>query len=1081
MSAPALAGVDRPSLRIRGTPYPVLLPTLRDPRLHLAAVIVSLQVLGQVAFDFRLSIAQILVALLTCAVLEVGIAFRRQRVILWPASALLTGNGVAFILRVPGTEHGDWWSMRGWWIFAGTAAVSLLSKYLIRFRGRHVFNPSNVGLVLCFLILGRHRAEPLDFWWGPLSPALALALAIIVAGGVAILMRLRLLHIAVGFWLAFAAGIGVLAASGHAMTARWHLGPITGWEFWWVLVTSPEILVFLFFMITDPRTVPDGRAGRRAYAIGVGLLATLLIAPLTTEYATKVAVLSALAVVCAARPLLVWLSSVTAASGDSDVAPAARLIRVDGLGVGPARRAVMGAAALAGAVAFTGLLVLVGIPGRSSAGEPSAPVRTTTGLPVVTVVPGKGVAAQIDRRTSLQMARDVVSDLRVEADALHRRDLGRAAAGADGAWLAELWRRIRGSAGQSLTVPVYGVERIRVTLEPGKFQDPPTVVATLAGMVEVSTYAGSPPALEQREDPVRFQRTVELALQRGRYLIVATRSVTGVPRSAVAPASPSPNAADSDVLGGVRLHDVARQVGLDFRQGSFGAGVTNDMTAMMGGGLCWLDYDGDGWLDLFVVNSYSDGDYGLAQTQGGLPRSALYHNVRGRFVDVSRGAGADLPVRGNGCVAADLNLDGHTDLYVTTAGYNVETDGYDALLWNNGDGTFTDGARAAGIKPVGWHAGAAVGDVNGDSLPDLFVAGYTDPNGLTPGSRAGFPTNHLAVRDRLYLNEGQDGRGRSTFREVARKAGIEANRVDHGLGAVLTDVTGDGRLDLYVANDADPNRLYENVPWPGGAAGDPAGLGFRFADRARREGVADPHAGMGIAAADYSADGHLDLLVTNSRGELHALFRSQPPGVTGSSFTDARSGLASAFGPSLTGWGASWVDLDLDGRLDLVLANGAIPVTSLAKDARPIQVLQNGGAGNFTDVGRRLGLRARPLVDGRGLAAADFDNDGDVDIAVNSIGGRLILLRNTGAAGHWLEVALDGFAPGARVTAVLPDGRRFVHEVQAGSSYLSSEDPRVHFGLGRATRVRELSVRFPDGRMTRLRGVSADQLVHIAP
>ena len=154
MSAPAVAGVAAPTVQIRGTPYPVLLPRLRDPRLHLAAVIVSLQVLGQVAFDFDLSIAQILVALGTCAVLEVGIAFVRQHVILWPASAMLTGNGVAFVLRVPGTEHGEWWSMRGWWIFAGTAAVGLLSKYIVRFRGRHIFNPSNIGLVLCFLLLG---------------------------------------------------------------------------------------------------------------------------------------------------------------------------------------------------------------------------------------------------------------------------------------------------------------------------------------------------------------------------------------------------------------------------------------------------------------------------------------------------------------------------------------------------------------------------------------------------------------------------------------------------------------------------------------------------------------------------------------------------------------------------------------------------------------------------------------------------------------------------------------------------------------------------------------------------------------
>src|SRR6266540_144590 len=193
MSAPALAAPGGRTLTIRGTPYPVLLPTVRDPRLHLASVIITLQVLGQAAFDFRVSIAQILLSLGTCALLEVGIAFRRQHVLMWPASALITGNGVAFILRVPGTEHGDWWSLRGWWIFVGTAAVSLLSKYVIRWRGGHIFNPSNIGLVLCFLVLGESRADPLDFWWGPMSTWMGLALVIIVAGGLAILRRLRLL------------------------------------------------------------------------------------------------------------------------------------------------------------------------------------------------------------------------------------------------------------------------------------------------------------------------------------------------------------------------------------------------------------------------------------------------------------------------------------------------------------------------------------------------------------------------------------------------------------------------------------------------------------------------------------------------------------------------------------------------------------------------------------------------------------------------------------------------------------------------------------------------------------------------
>ena len=347
MSAMSAPGSGKPTLRIRGTSYPVLLPSIRDPRLHLAAVIVSLQVLGQVAFDFRLSIAQILVSLLTCAVLEMGIAFRRQHVILWPASALLTGNGVAFILRVPGTEHGDWWSMHGWWVFAGTAAVSLLSKHLIQFRGGHIFNPSNFGLVLCFLLLGPELADPLEFWWGPMSFWLALALAIIVGGGFAILRRLRLLHIAVTFWVTFAVSIAVLAASGHDMTARWHLGPVSDWHFWRVLAFSPEILVFLFFMITDPKTIPAGKTGRRVYAVAIGLLAALLIAPQTTEFGSKVALLASLAIVCAARPILML---------------AAPLLR---------RRVwstrTVGAGALAGAVAFVSLLVVAGIPARSSA------------------------------------------------------------------------------------------------------------------------------------------------------------------------------------------------------------------------------------------------------------------------------------------------------------------------------------------------------------------------------------------------------------------------------------------------------------------------------------------------------------------------------------------------------------------------------------------------------------------------------------------------------------------------------------------------------------------------------------------
>ena len=192
------------SLRIAGQSYPVVLPSWKDPRLHLGATFVVLYVLGFTQFHFKLSIPQILFSILTCALIELVVTFRQKRMIIWPASALLTGNGIAFILRIPGTRHGDWWTFHGAWIYVATGAVAMASKYLIHFRGRHIFNPSNIALVLAFVILGSSRVEPLQFWWGPLSPALVIVLLVIVGAAMLILTRVGLLAVSVIFWLTFA-------------------------------------------------------------------------------------------------------------------------------------------------------------------------------------------------------------------------------------------------------------------------------------------------------------------------------------------------------------------------------------------------------------------------------------------------------------------------------------------------------------------------------------------------------------------------------------------------------------------------------------------------------------------------------------------------------------------------------------------------------------------------------------------------------------------------------------------------------------------------------------------------------------
>src|SRR3984893_1692197 len=300
---PVPGGPKASAGRPRGREYPVVLPSLRDPRLHVAMVLMTLQVLGQTVLGFRLSITQILVCLAAGALIEFVVAFFKDKAIMWPASGLLTGNSTAFILRVPGTLHGQWWSTHGIEIFIGVVALGMATKYLIRWRGRHIFNPSNVALVLAFVALGPQRTEPLDLWWIPMGPWMIATYAILVVGGLLIAWELKLLGLVLGFWAAFAsfATLALLWVPDHCMVASWHVTPLCGRDLQQLLVTSPEILIFALFMVPDPRTVPDGPLARIVLGVVVAALAVLLLGPTTLEFWTKTAILASLVIACALR------------------------------------------------------------------------------------------------------------------------------------------------------------------------------------------------------------------------------------------------------------------------------------------------------------------------------------------------------------------------------------------------------------------------------------------------------------------------------------------------------------------------------------------------------------------------------------------------------------------------------------------------------------------------------------------------------------------------------------------------------------------------------------------------------------
>ena len=494
-----------------------------------------------------------------------------------------------------------------------------------------------------------------------------------------------------------------------------------------------------------------------------------------------------------------------------------------------------------------------------------------------------------------------------------------------------------------------------------------------------------------------------------------------------------------------------------------------------GCGVAAFDYDNDGWLDLFVVNGTTLEGF----PKGKEPASRLYRNRRdGTFEDVTAKAGLALTGWGQGACAGDYDTDGHEDLFVTFWGRN-------RLFRNRGDGTFEEVTTPAGLDAARtrWGAGCAFLDFDRDGRLDLFAANYIDLDLKTaPVPESGLcrykgvpvacgPPGLPGGKNVLYRNLG-NGR----FADVSEPSGITRASGTYGLGVSTIDFDDDGWVDVYVANDSSPSALYRN-----NRNGTFSDVGVEAGCAYSQDGK--PQAGMGVAVGDYNHDGRMDIFKTNFAGDTATLYAN-----AGKLSCDDRT-FASGVGRNTRwlGWGVAFLDLDLDGWLDLFLVNGHVypEVDQLQTEAGYRQrkvVYRNNGDGKFEDVTERLGPPVTVPKASRGAAFADFDNDGDVDVFVNNVHDVPELYRlDVKDGGHWLTVRLVGVtsnrsAIGARVR-VTAGGMTQVQEVRGGGSYYSQNDLRPNFGLGAARTIERLEVRWPNGLEEAWTGLEVDRLI----